>query len=307
MSQGPTTPVWVSDNGMNVTTLYRGDGVVGPVAKVPLTVTIPGDGPTGQVFNPTTGFVVSDGNGHSGPALFIFASESGDITGWNPNVPPPMPSTQAQGAVHTPDAVYKGLAMATLNGSSMLYAANFRSGHIDVFDDAFKPFTTPGNFRDPHLPKGYAPFNVAAMNGKLFVTFAQQDSAKHDEVDGQGKGFLDVFDTAGHFLRRLVTRGQLNAPWGMTMAPDGFGQFSGDLLVGNFGDGRIFAYDLDGHLQGALRNAKNQRIVVDGLWGLMFGNGTTASNTTLLFSAGPDGENHGLFGTITVAPPKHNN
>ena len=153
MSQGPATPVWVSDNGTDVTTLYTGDGVVGPITKVPLTVTIPGHGPTGQVFNPTTGFVVDDGNGHSGSALFIFASESGDITGWSPAVPPPAPSTQAQVGKHVDGAIYKGLAMAMVNGSPRLYAANFHAGTIDVFDGSFQPITSPGAFHDPNLPE----------------------------------------------------------------------------------------------------------------------------------------------------------
>ena len=159
---------------------------------------------------------------------------------------------------------------------------------------------TNGKFRDPHLPKGYAPFNVAELGGKLYVAYAVQDADAADEVAGPGKGIVDVFDNAGHFLRRLISHGQLNAPWGMTIAPQGFGDASGDLLVGNFGDGRIYSFDLhDGHPEGALRDANHRKIQIDGLWALMFGNGTTAKTTTLLFTAGPDEEAHGLYGAIT--------
>jgi uncharacterized protein (TIGR03118 family) len=192
-----------------------------------------------------------------------------------------------------------------LNGSPRLYAANFHAGTIDVFDGSFQLLDTKGTFRDPHLPKGYAPFNVAELRGKLYVAYAVQDADAADEVAGPGKGIVDVFDNAGHFLRRLISHGQLNAPWGMTIAPQGFGDASGDLLVGNFGDGRIYSFDLhDGHPEGALRDANHRKIEIDGLWALMFGNGTTAKTTTLLFTAGPDEESHGLFGAITMATAK---
>jgi len=300
LAQGPTTPVWVADNGTNVATLYRGDNIVAPVTKVGLTVGIPGDGPTGQVFNPTSGFVVDDHAGHSGPALFIFDSESGDITGWNPAVPPPVPSTSAQPAAHVAGAIYKGLALASVGSSPYLYAANFHAGTIDVFDATFHLVHLDGSFRDPHLPHGYAPFNVAFLDGRLYVSYAVQDADAEDEVAGLGRGIVDVFDTSGHFQRRLVNHGLLNAPWGMAIAPAGFGPFAGDLLVGNFGNGRIHAYDAKtGHLRGTLRDGTLHAIAIDGLWGLMFGNGTTAAPTTLLFSAGIDDEQHGLFGAIT--------
>jgi uncharacterized protein (TIGR03118 family) len=303
LAQGPATPAWVADNGTNLATLYRGDGVIGPLQKVALTVTIPGDGPTGQVFNPTSGFVVKDGNGNSGPAAFIFDSESGDITGWSPGVPPPPPSTQAQNGVHVDGAIYKGLAMATVGGASFLYAANFHAGTIDVFDTTFKPVKLDGKFRDPHLPKHYAPFNIALLNEKLYVAYAVQDADAEDEVAGFGRGIVDVFDTSGHFDRRLISFGHLNAPWGMTMAPDDFGKFSGDLLVGNFGNGRIHAYDAKtGRFKGTLKDPNQKPIVIDGLWGLMFGNGTSAGHTALLFSAGINDEQNGLYGTIMAAP-----
>jgi uncharacterized protein (TIGR03118 family) len=300
LAQGPSSPAWVADNGTNVATLYRGDGVVGPLQKVPLTVAIPGDGPTGQVFNPTSGFVVSDGNGHSGPAAFIFDSESGDITAWSPAVPPPPPSTQAWVGVHVPNAIYKGLALATVGAASFLYAANFHAATIDVFDATFTQVHLSGAFTDPHLPRHYAPFNIALLDGQLYVAYARQDADAEDEVAGPGRGFVDVFDTSGHLLRRLIARGHLNAPWGMAIAPDDFAKFSGDLLVGNFGDGRIHAYNAQtGQFEGTLRDTHRKPIVIDGLWALMFGNGTSAATTALLFTAGIQDEQHGLYGTIT--------
>jgi uncharacterized protein (TIGR03118 family) len=303
MSQSPTSPVWVSNNGTNTATLYSGDGVVGPVTKVPLTVAVPGDGVTGQVFNPTNDFVVSDGAGHSGPAFFIFDGESGDITGWNPNVPPPPPSTTAQPATQVPGAIYKGLAIASVFGHSRLYAANFHAGTIDVFDANFHQIPLPRFlFHDFALPAGYAPFNVAAFGDRIYVAYAKQDADAEDEVAGPGFGFVDVYTTTGFFLRRLVSRGQLNAPWGMAIAPAGFGPLGGDLLVGNFGNGRIHAYDpRTGRFEGTLRDEQHHPVEIDGLWALMFGNGTTAATDTLLFTAGPDDEAHGLYGTIRAA------
>jgi uncharacterized protein (TIGR03118 family) len=304
MAQGPTSPVWVADNHTNVATLYTGDGVTGPPAIVPLVVSVPGDGVTGQVFNPTTGFVVKDGAGHRGAALFLFDSESGDITGWSPAVPPPPPSTHAQPAAHVDNAIFKGLAMATWNGKSHLYAADFHRAKIRVFNSSFKQVDLDDRaFTDPQLPDGYAPFNVAAIGDDLYVAYAKQDAAKVDEVAGPGKGFVDVYDPAGHLLRRLVSRGKLDAPWGMVIAPAEFGDLGGALLVGNFGDGHINAYNATtGRFLGTLRNRNGNPIEIDGLWALMFGNGTTADRHTLLFSAGPDEETHGLFGAITEAP-----
>jgi uncharacterized protein (TIGR03118 family) len=305
MAQGPTTPVWVAANGTNVATLYRGDGVIAPPANVGLVVSLPTDGPTGQVFNSSTDFVVSDGAGHSGPALFLFDSEAGDITGWNIAVPPPPPSTHAFNGAHVDGAIFKGLAIASANGKNYLYAADFHNNRIVVVDGQFQVQSWSGAFRDRKLPNGYAPFNIQALGGELYVTYAKQDADAKDEVAGRGKGFVDVFDTSGHLLRRLVQRGALNAPWGLALAPDGFGSFAGDLLVGNFGDGRINAYDPhNGHFRGTLRTADGHDLRIDGLWALLFGNGATNDVNTLVFSAGPDDEAHGLYGAITVAPPK---
>jgi uncharacterized protein (TIGR03118 family) len=298
MSASPTSPLWVSDNGTDVSTLYAG-GVHGmPFGIVPLVVNIPGGAPTGTVFNGSNGFVVHSGSA-SGPALFLFASEAGMITGWNPAVPAPAPSTEAQVAVTTPGAVYKGLALANTEHGARLYAANFSAGTIDVFDSNFMPVHRDGAFVDHRLPEGYAPFNVQELGGRLYVSYAKQDAAKVDDVPGRGHGFVDVYSPGGRLLRRLVSRGPLNSPWGLAIAPHDFGRFGNDLLVGNFGNGKIHAFDRrSGELVGTLRNRRHDEITIDGLWALRFGNGVDGSRHTLLFTAGPDGEAHGLLGAI---------
>jgi uncharacterized protein (TIGR03118 family) len=307
MAQGPSTPAWVAANGTNQAEIYSGDLVVPPVEKLDLVVGIPTDGVTGQVFNETAfsrspEFVVTDHHGHRGAALFIFDSEGGDILGWSPAVPPPAFSTTAQPAAHVDDANFKGLAMARSGRSFFLYAADFHRGRIVVFDDDFKRVHLGGSFTDPNMPKGYGPFNIAAIGDKLYVAYAKQDADRADEIAGAGLGFVDVFDTAGHFERQLISRGALNAPWGMTLAPNGFGDVGGALLVGNFGDGRIHAYNPQtGQLITTLRRRNGHPVEIDGLWALMFGNGASASKNQLLFSAGPKEESHGLFGTLTAA------
>jgi uncharacterized protein (TIGR03118 family) len=301
MAQGPTTPAWVADNGTDRATIYRGFVDGSPIMKVPLVVSIPGGAPTGQVFNPTAGFVVRSGDA-SGPAVFIFDSEAGLVTGWNPGVPPPPPSTQAQVGASVPDAIYKGLALASTAGGTFLYAANFHQGRIDVFDSSFNLVHLSGSFTDPAIPAGFAPFNVQALGGLLYVAYAKQDAAAEDEVAGPGLGFVDVYSTSGQLLRHLIEHGQLNAPWGLVLAPAGFGRFAGALLVGNFGNGRINAYNPDtGEFLGRLRHENGRPIEIDGLWALRFGNGVTGDPTTLLFTAGIDDEAHGLFGAIQAA------
>ena len=295
---------WVSSNGKDLSTLYTGDVGGKPLTKVGLEVAIPGGAPTGQVFNTTTGFPVTDGT-TTKPAVFIFASEAGEITGWNPAVPPPAPSHTAEpGYVARDGAVYKGLALANNGTGNFLYAADFHNDKIDVLDSSFHLTHLAGSFTDPNLPKGYAPFNIASINGKLYVTYAKQDADRHDDVAGAGHGFIDVFDTNGNFEQRLVSRGDLNSPWGLALAPATFGQFGGDLLVGNFGDGKIHAYDPNtGKFQGTLSESPGHPIVIDGLWGLAFGNGSGGGDkNTLYYSAGPDHESHGLFGKITANP-----
>jgi len=235
--------------------------------KLGLVVNIVNGAPTGTVFNGGSGFVVS-ANGKSGPARFIFASESGTISGWNPTVDP----TNSVIGVTTADAVYKGLALASRNGLQQLYATDFVGGKVDVFNSSFGAGTATGGFVDPNLPSGYAPFGIAAVSGKLVVTFAKQQPGSEDELHHQGFGVVDEFDTDGSLISRIATHGQLNAPWGIALAPAGFGPFSGDLLVGNFGDGQINAYaqQPDGSWEraGGLRDSSGRAISIDGLWGI---------------------------------------
>ena len=301
LAAGPATPIWVADNGTDKATIYPGFVNGSPIQKAPLVVNIPGGAPTGQVFNGTPGFEVRDGDA-SGPALFLFDSEAGLVTGWNPGVPPPPPSTQAQVGARVRHAIYKGLATATTSAGTFLYGADFHRGRIDVFDQGFDRVHLPGRFQDRKLPRGYAPFNVQELGGRLYVAYAKQDADREDEVAGPGRGFVDVYSTSGHLLHRLIRRGQLNAPWGLVLAPAGFGRFSGALLVGNFGDGRINAYDpRTGAFGGRLRHEDGSPIEIEGLWALRFGNGVTGDPTTLLFTAGIDDEAHGLFGAIQAA------
>jgi uncharacterized protein (TIGR03118 family) len=289
LSFGPTTPAWVADNGTDVSTLYRGAIHRSIPVIVPLVVGIPGGAPTGTVFNGTSGFQVG-----GAPARFIFDSEAGTIAAW-------ASGTQAVTEATTPGAIYKGLAIATKGNGTFLYAANFHAGTIDVFDQAFAPVHLSGSFTDPNLPAGFAPFNVQEVAGRLVVAYAKQDADAEDEVAGAGLGYVDVFDTSGHLIRRLVSQGALNAPWGIALAPRHFGAFSGDLLVGNFGDGAINAYDpRTGNFRGTLENRDGNQIRINGLWALRFGNGVIGTPQTLLFTAGIGDEAHGLFGEIVV-------
>jgi uncharacterized protein (TIGR03118 family) len=249
--------------------------------------------------------MVSDSQGNSGPSLFLFDTENGTIDGWAPGVNPngSGPSTVTEVARNNgANAVYKGLAVAKSSVGTTLYATNFRSGRVEAYDSTFTPVELPGGlFVDPKLPAGYGPFGIAVIMGKLYVSFAKQDATLHDDVAGPGHGFVDVFGRNGKFIHRLITRGALDSPWGMVLAPASFGQFGGDLLVGNFGNGWINAYNpTTGKHLGALRGSNGQPIVIDGLWGLQFGNGNAARTGELLFSAGPDGESHGLLGKIAV-------
>jgi uncharacterized protein (TIGR03118 family) len=295
---------WLGDNGSGKSTLYDANGQPAPAGS-PLVVTIPTSSasppgtkatPTGTVFNSGSGFVVSK-NGASGSAQFLFDTEDGTISGWSPNVD----STHAILAVdHGADTVYKGLALGTNAAGVFLFAANFRSGKIDVFDQKFAPATLSGNFTDSAIPAGFAPFNIKNLGGKLFVTYAKQDAAKHNDVAGVGNGFVDVYDTNGTLLQRLASGGLLNSPWGETIAPAQFGDFSNDVLVGNFRDGRINAFDpTTGASLGQLKDNTGKALTIDGLWALAPGAGTAATNT-LYFTAGPNGQQHGLFGKLQV-------
>jgi uncharacterized protein (TIGR03118 family) len=301
LAASPTSPWWVANAETNVSTLYMGDGT-------PLSLVVKVQGhPTGTVFNGGSDFVVGH-NGASGPSVFMFATETGTIRGWNPSVPPPAPSTRSFLVVDrsSEHAVYKGLTLASTVGGDFLYATDFRNARVDVFDGDFNLVTPPGAFQDPNLPNRYAPFGIREIGGLILVTYAKQNGAGEDDVPGPGRGFVDAFDTNGTLLARVGTRGTLNAPWGLALAPESFGAFGGDLLVGNFGDGEIHAYKLQANgtakHEGALKGA-NGNLAIDGLWALSFGNdGQAGSSESLFFTAGPDDEEHGLFGRIEVSP-----
>jgi len=319
-----TSPFWVSDNGRGVSTLYNTTG-----AALALVVSIPTPGhplsadgaPTGTVFNIASAqqaFKISGvtrtGTAITAPAVFLFATENGTILGWNPNVNPPgfdpaKAGTYAIIAVDhsTQGAVYKGLAIATdATGTTFLYATNFNAGTVEVFGAQFLPPALPPDaFTDPRLPNGYAPFNITPLtvNGalKLFVTYAVQDSDKHDDVAGESHGIVDTFNFDGDGVARFAQHGQLNSPWGTALAPPGFGDFAGDVLIGNFGNGHINVFDpVTGRFISKLRDAHGQAIVIDGLWALRVGNGGNGGNPkTVYFTAGPNEEADGLFGSLT--------
>jgi uncharacterized protein (TIGR03118 family) len=303
MAYSPTGPFWFAENGRGVSDIVDGRGE--PFALV---VTVPSaarsvGAPTGTVFNGGAGFVISE-HGVSAPSRFLFASEDGTISGWTPVVDP----TRALVAVDDSSngAVYTGLAVAAgPAGHSLLYAADFSRGTIDVFDQNFRPIVRPGSFRDPSLPDGFAPFNIQKINGLLFVTYAQQAEDRSMDLAGAGHGFIDVYDTAGNLVRRFASQGALNSPWGLALAAADFAPFSTALLVGNNGDGTINAYDpRSGNFLGQLGDDSGAPIAIPGLWALSFGNGHAGGDSdTLFFTAGADQEKHGLFGALQ-APEK---
>jgi uncharacterized protein (TIGR03118 family) len=303
ITQNGNGPFWIADNGTGLSTLYNGSGQAQP-AGAPLVVTIPtpsgaspgvAGSPSGAVFNGGNGFTISK-NGVSGPALFLFATEDGTISGWNPNVDP----THAILAVDNSNtfyggtgAQYKGLTIGSTNAGTFLYAADFKNGAINIYDTSFHKATLTGNFSDPSLPTGYGPFNVQNIGGNLFVAY--------DQLNGSPTGgFVDEFSTNGVLIKRIASQGPLNAPWGLVQAPAQFGPLSNDLLVGNFGDGRINAFDLNTNtFVGALTDGSGNPIVNDRIWSLTFGNGGQAGDpNTLFFTAGIQNEAHGLFGSI---------
>jgi uncharacterized protein (TIGR03118 family) len=308
-----TGPFWISENNSGVSSIdsVTASGVtlnvIPPVTIAPPTTDSGSAAPTGQVFNSlasTGAFMLQDGS----PASFLFATEDGTISGWNPAAGTqsiiavnesanPADGNEAQSL----GAVYKGLALADTDTGPMLYAANFRHGTVDVYD---QNFNAVNSFTDTNLPAGYAPFNVQVLDGKLFVTFALQDDAKHDDVAGPGNGFVDEFDLQGHLLARVASGGSLDSPWGLAIAPSSFGTFGGDLLVGNFGDGTIEAYNLkNDQFVGNLTDANGNPIVIPDLWELIPGNNGSAGNSnTIYFTAGVQDEMHGLFGSLTANP-----
>jgi uncharacterized protein (TIGR03118 family) len=307
---GPDGQVRVSDNGTGLSTAYTGNGKgVSPVVTIPPPMGSPPGttaAPTGNVLNTTGDFVISEGH-RSRPSSVIFATEDGTISGWNPEV-------DRNNAILKPDnspsgAVYKGLALGRNAQGNFLFATNFHAGTIDVFDKNFHQVHLAGSFIDPNLPpppigtQGFAPFGIENIGGNLFVTYSFQKPGQHDDLAGAGNGFIDVFDTSGNFLKRFASHGTLNSPWGLAVAPDDFGKFSHDLLVGNFGDGRINAFNLTtGAFLGQLSDPAGQPITIDGLWGLTFSRGDgDDDNPTLFFAAGINDEAHGLFGTLRPA------
>ena len=291
--------VWVADNGTSVATLYDGNGVPQSlIVSIPNGTSGPAN-PTGIVFNGTTDFTVSQG-GKSGVGAFIFSGEGGTITAWAPAVAPTNAIVMFDDG--SGGAVYKGLALASNGTANFLYATDFHNNKIDVFDKNFAKVAMPGKFQDATLPAGFAPFGIQAIGPKLFVTYAKQDAAAHDNVDGSGLGFVDVFDTAGNLLQHFASAGPLNAPWGVAQAPGNFGRFSGDILIGNFGDGTINAFDpASGQSLGAINLPNGTAFVQPGLWGIAFGNGLDNQPTnTLFFAAGPNDEADGVYGRIDV-------
>ena len=307
IAHSATSPFWVSDNGMGATTVYTGAGTLVKVAgHDAITIaTPPGQtssaSPTGDVFNIAgTGFNITSG-GVTGSSVFIFATEDGTISGWNPNVNSGSSILAVDNSQGGTGAVYKGLAIGQTEDGTFLYAANFRNGTVDVFDQNFNQVNS---FTDRHVPAGYAPFNVQVLDNHLFVTFALQNDTKHDDVAGPGHGFVDEFDLEGHLLQKVASRGPLDSPWGLAIAPSGFGEFANDLLVGNFGDGTINVFNpKNDHFLGKLLGADGAPITIGDLWALIPGTGSAGSDPNkIYFTAGVQNEAHGLFGSLTAIP-----
>jgi uncharacterized protein (TIGR03118 family) len=294
IAASPTGPFWVSSNRGGSAVLYSVNPLTQATAKLGLTVAIPGAGNvTGQVFN-------SNAAAAFGGDLFLFVSEDGTVSGWRGAL-----GTTAETLAPASDRnIYKGAAFATIAGDSYLYAANFRAGSVDVYKGSAGAPSLTGSFADPTLPSGYAPFNVQNLNGSLYVAYALQDAAAEDEIAGPGLGFVNRFDLQGNLLDRVASEGTLDAPWGLAIAPASFGAWAGALLVGNFGDGRISAFDAASNaFLGQVLAADGLPLSIDGLWALAPGNGGAAgSSQRLYFSAGPDNETHGLFGVLTPVP-----
>jgi len=306
MSAPPGGPFWISDNGTGLSTLYNGAGV-----KQGLVVTIvPPAG--GSPVAPVTGQVNNGVATDFGGSNFIFVTEDGTVNAWKGGAGGTGTTAVLKVDNSPSGAVYKGLALANDGTSNHLYAANFKSGQIDVFNNNFAPVSLgAGAFTDPNLPSGYAPFNVQTVGGKIYVTYALADATGHDDVAGVGHGIVDVYSPSGALLQRLATGSAaggtlttLNSPWGIALAPSNFGHFSNDLLVGNFGDGTIDAFDpTSGIFQGQMTDANGNLLTIDGLWGLQFGNGGNNGLTNqLFFTAGPGDESHGLFGVLAATP-----
>ena len=305
---GPSTPWWVSNNAGGTSTLYSINST-GGANIVPLVVTIPNapsqpapGSPTGVMFNgSSTDFLLAPGK----PALFLWVTEDGTVQGWNPGVKPTTAVIEVDNSrVPNPTngAVYKGATIAEIEGKKFILAANFRSGRVNVFDTDFEQETiSEEKFEDDHIPPGFAPFNVQGYGPNIYVTYARQNAVKHDPVSGAGLGFVDIFSSRGRLLQRLEHGDWFNAPWGVVLTPADFGEFSHTLLVGNFRGGTVAAFNpLTGHFLGNVLKPNGSTLNIDGLWSLGFGNGgMSGPGNTLFFTAGPDNETNGLFGTLT--------
>ena len=332
----PDGPLWISDNNAGVATLHDGNGV-----KQGLTVTIPlppgrvappPAAPTGMVWNPTAGFTITagmvpraaplagrGGGGHGGgggraqaPAIFIFDTEDGTISAWNPAVDLIVNGHSTATLVidnSGAGAVYKGLAFGTNKHGNFLFATNFAAGTVEAYDSNFELTSLDGKFGDRDIPAGFAPFGIHNIDNNLYVTYAKQNAQKNDVVAGAGLGFVDVFTTDGVLIKRFASRGRLNAPWGVARATQNFGQFSGSILVGNFGEQgdfagwiNVFSGADDNHFLGSLRDARRKPIAIDGLWSIVFGTFLNSDGDTLYFTAGPNQQTNGLFGRIVAQP-----
>jgi uncharacterized protein (TIGR03118 family) len=307
LSRSSTSPWWVANNNSGTSTLYTGAGAIIPINGTGI-VTIPPplgspagtvSTPTGTVFNGVaTDFLVAPNT----PAAFLFVTEDGTISGWGGGPAAILEVDNSKGG-SPKGAVYKGATTALWNGQVFLYVTNFRSGRVEVYDSTFKRVNISEElFDDDALPRDFAPYNIQNIGGTLFVTYAKQDAAKHDSVAGEGLGFVELYQPDGRHIGHLQTGPWLNAPWGVVWTPRDFGVFSNSILVGNFGSGWVAAYNgFTKEFIGFVRNPDNSILTIDGLWSLTFGNGASAGpSTTLYFSAGPDHETHGLFGTLTA-------
>jgi uncharacterized protein (TIGR03118 family) len=322
MARSTGSPWWISDNNAGVSTLYSGTGV----ART-LVVTIPGPNgtfpctapntppncfvaaPTGVVFNGSPDFDLSPGD-QTTAAAFIFATEDGTISAWAGGNAATLEVDHSAIPTAAEGAVYKGATIGEFKGKRYLYVTNFRAGKVEVYDTNFHQVTLSGDdeqegvFEDERIPSGFAPFNIQSIGGSLFVTYAKQNADKHDDVAGDGLGFVDLYSPSGKLLTRFEHGSWLNAPWGIVWAPRDFGEFSNDILVGNFGSGRIAAYNgFTGQFIGFMRDHNGSILHIDGLWGLTFGNSASAGPyNSLFFTAGVNGEADGLFGTLTPDP-----
>jgi uncharacterized protein (TIGR03118 family) len=312
LAAGPGTPLWVSENNSGLAGVYSG-GVGGSAVSLNFSVPVPGGNPTGQVFNPD-GSAFRVGGPTGSAAIFIIATDSigasqspGEIAAWDGGASFVVEDSPKGGAGgKTPaKAVFKGLALATTpKAGPQLFAADVANAKIDVFNKNFKLVSTPKEFRDPKIPAGYAPFNVQNLGGKIYVTYGEQNKARTDVVPGAGRGFVDVYTVNGQLIRRLVSRGPLDEPWGLAIAPKGFGPFGGDLLVGNLGNGWINVFNrTTGKHLGWLATPSGRPIAISGLWGLAPGSSTFGGSSSLVFSAGPTGQNNGLVGILAPAKP----